>query len=345
MKVLILSPRFYSFYTCLELGFKKNGAEVFHYDYRQNVKAYQEKIHSHINMTPYKIRKLWYEKYVGSINSAILGRFKEVNPDLVLIYNNEMLLPATLRAIKSTAKVFFFLGDSPFYTPTNNHYLADLFFADAIFCPDSFWVEQFEMIGLKTAHFFLLGINPLMNFKADVSASERRMWGADLIFVGNEKATTWGYKRALFLNQFCDLDIKIYTSPPFARRLADFPGLKGKTSYRDKRISHEQLNTMLNCCKLYPVDANPGLINGIHARVFECIASGILPLVEYRRDLDVAFKGVELPVVKSYTSAKTLAVKYLENDQLRSQTLEELRQLAHERYHPAITIKQMLEHL
>ena len=255
-----------------------------------------------------------------------------------------MLLPETLRVIKNTAKVFFFLGDSPFYTPTNDHFLADLFYADAIFCPDSFWVEQFEMIGLKTAHFFLLGINPLMNFVTDVSASDREKWAADLLFVGNEKATTWGYKRALFLNQFCDLDIKIYTSPPFARRLAEFPGLKGKTSYRGKRISHEQLNTMLNCCKLYPVDANPGLINGIHARVFECIASGILPLVEYRKDLDTAFGGVDLPVITSYSSAKGVAEMYLDDDQLRSRVMDELRQFANERYHPAVTIKQMLEH-
>ncbi|GAJ18159.1 unnamed protein product, partial [marine sediment metagenome] len=83
-----------------------------------------------------------------------------------------------------------------------------------------------------------------------------------------------------------------------------------------------------------PVDANPGLVNGIHIRVFDCIGSGIFPLVEYQKDLDIVFKNVELPVIKNYKDAEKTAKYYIINDEKREKINIELKQYVDSHFTP-----------
>ncbi len=85
---------------------------------------------------------------------------------------------------------------------------------------------------------------------------------------------------------------------------------------------------------MYPVEANPGIINGIHLRVFDCIGSDILPLVEHTKDLDTVFKDVEIPIIKNYTDAEKLAIYYIKNDKKREQIKKELKQFVDSNYTP-----------
>ena len=96
-----------------------------------------------------------------------------------------------------------------------------------------------------------------------------------------------------------------------------FPELK--TAYTESDfIPREKLNRMFNMTKLIPVDGNPGILNGIHLRLFKALAAGALPLIEYRHDVDkLLFKDFagELPVIKDYNNAADLASYYLKNEQ------------------------------
>src|ERR1043165_2248822 len=78
-------------------------------------------------------------------------------------------------------------------------------------------------------------------------------------------------------------------------------------------MSDIDLNIFMNCSKIVPVDANPGIINGVHIRAFDCLASGTLPLVEYRKDLDSIFKGIDVPFIKNYNDIKDLCNEFLNN--------------------------------
>jgi len=142
------------------------------------------------------------------------------------------------------------------------------------------------------------------------------------------------------------LDTKIFThGPSWSKWLKHFPELEDNIVIRRNRMSDRELNTILNCCKIYPVDANPGLLNGLHIRIFDCIASGILPIVEYRDDLDIVFKGVEIPSIRNYLLAESIAKKYLNDDSLRESTSSILQEFVKSNYSPKITIRNIISHL
>jgi len=345
MRALILAPQSFTLAGSFEYGFFHNNWETRIFDYRSEIRNYEDRIHSHINKFPFKIRSGWYNYFVAKVNSYHKKTFSEYKPDLVLVYNSELLLPETVRFMRQTSKVCFFLGDSPFYTPQNEHYLPLLSQADLILSPDSYWEQQLKGIGLDQTRFFLISSNPEVNHVIQVSDSEHKEWSSDLVFVGTSYSTAAGYKRALFLSQFAGLDIKIYTSRQFMRWCGCFPGLTDKVTVLPKRLTNEELNTVLNCCKIYPVDANPGLINGVHIRIFDCIASGIMPLAEYRKDVKDIFEKDGLPIIYDYKNAGDLARHYLVNQAKRKEIVMSLQQKVRQLYAPEVAIHRLLDEI
>jgi hypothetical protein len=217
--------------------------------------------------------------------------------------------------------------------------------ADYVFAPDSMWVEQLKMIGIKNIYFEILGWDRRHYFPKEPTLEERKKYSSDLLFIGNSYVLNWGYKRTLFLSRFVDMDLKIYGTRHWNRWFSCFPDLKKKFVLIPKPISLELVNIISNCCKIYPVDANPGLINGLHARIFDCIGSGILPIVEYRKDLDRVFKGIDIPRIYNYNEANELARYYLDNENKREELVKQLRQYVSENFLPEHAIKRMLERI
>ena len=66
------------------------------------------------------------------------------------------------------------MGDSPFYTPQNNYYLACLSYADLILSPDSFWSQQLCTIGLNNTMYFMPGPDGKSYFRIDEPVKDRR---------------------------------------------------------------------------------------------------------------------------------------------------------------------------
>ena len=333
MRILLIAPNLYALNKTLKHGFEQAGHQVFLLDYRQRVKHYYETINNKKNKLLRGWRAKWDKYYFETINKEHLTYYREVKPDLVFIYNNEMLLPATIIEFKKASKVFFFLGDSPFYTPTSIYNLEILFQANQIFSPDTGWLEQLQLLGLKNLHHLLYYTESAGNKRVEISGEEKNKYDSDMVFIGNNYPGAWGYKRALYLNQFTDLDFTLYGPPSWRIWFDRFPKLeKCFVPHSNGRLGFEKLNIIMNCAKLYPVDANPGILNGIHMRAFECIASGVLPLIEYRFDLYSVFNGVDIPVINNYGEAAGLAKKLLADEHLRSNTLELMRTHLKENY-------------
>jgi hypothetical protein len=116
MKVLLLAPDLYTIDKTITIGFKENGFEVVKYDYRSEISKTKNFIDLNIGKVPYKYRIYWKEKYLKNINEKQISIYNKIIPDIVYIYNNENLLPDTVKYFKKTSKVVIFLGDNPFYS-------------------------------------------------------------------------------------------------------------------------------------------------------------------------------------------------------------------------------------
>jgi len=344
MKVLLFTPSFYTLHKTVFSGFQNLGFKVLQHDYRFSISRWKNKVNVQAFRFPFSIRNAWEKKFIQDINDIHINIFNNEKPDIVFIYNNEMLLPSTLNYFKEeNTKIIFFLGDSPYYTPTNKHYLQLLFYGDLVVTPDSFWRDQLKQIGLQNIIVDFPGFDDsLINFREPLD-SEKIAYSFDILFVGTGYANSWGYKRALFLSKFSDFNLKIFGDNKWYRWIKYFPELLPSFQKMKKRISDEQLIIMSKCAKVYPVDANPAILNGIHLRIFDCIAMGVLPIVEYRKDQDTFFNGVSLPTIKTYDQIKGITKRYLRNDSLRVSTLKELQDYTNKNYRADVVIKRLLE--
>ena len=346
MKTLLLFPSHYTLHKTVNQGLKNLGHEVLQHDFSSAIKPWQTRLNIQMFRLPYSIRNKWSEYYFSIINKRHIEIFDQFQPDIVFIYNNASILPETMRHFKENkAKIVFFMGDCPYFTETNKYYMHILFQADLVVSPDSFWAEQMNLIGIKNTMLDFPGFDEtLLNFR-NPTEEEKKKYDFDAFFVGIGYPESWGYKRALYLSKFAKLNLKAYGNKHWLKWLDFFPELKSKFEVQTVRFTNEDITIMSKCAKIYPVDANPAILNGLHLRVFDCIASGVLPIVEYRKDHDIYFKGVNLPSVKNYENAERVARQFIENDSLREKTLEELKEYSYENYRAEVSLKRIFDRL
>ena len=340
MKVLLLFPGIYSVANTFMYGLRACGCSPKVFDYQSYIYAGIKRVHQYASKTPYMLRSRINEFYLDKVNQIHRRIYDGFLPDIVIVYNSEMLRRDTVLYFKKRAKVIFFMGDSPFFTPVNDEYLPCLREADLILSPDTYWIEQLSILGIDTCRFFLPGSNPKDHSAGDGLAMSRKTTG--LVFFGQPYTGAWGYKRAMFLNAFARCDLKIYTNATISRWYREFPALEKCVCHTGARINSKQHNEILNSAWLYPVDANPGLINGVHIRIIDCISSGVIPIVEYRKDVEQVFNGTGLPLLKCYSDAETVASELLQNPAMFHKVFVNLRDFVFDRYRPEITMYELL---
>lgn len=331
-KVLLLFPKRYSMTATLCQAFTELGWDAEIVDYLAMAPAKIHSWDSAAKKLPGVARKWWQQKYHGYINKNYLSLIKLYQPDLLIIYNHQFIDPDLLRLLHPQLKIVFLLGDHPLYSLTYKYNLRILEQSDCTICPDTHFLKDLKMMGIPNLVHDLFGASEAVFHPVDdIPDWVEQKYRADLLYVGTSYGMASGYKRALFLNSFAGEDLKIFGPANWDYWLPMFPNLRKHYHLTRSRISDEELNLAMNCAKIYPIDQNQGIINGIHVRVFEAIAAGILPLVEYRSDIDIVF-GDLLPVIKSYTDAKELARHYLDNEVLRVSTIQKLRSIVKQRY-------------
>ena len=152
--------------------------------------------------------------------------------------------------------------------------------------------------------------------------------------MGSCYLNSWGYKKAMLMNSFTGFNFRLYGNSAWRRWFSFFPALK--SVYTESGfIPQERLNMMYNRTRLIPVDGNPGIINGIHLRMFEALAAGALPLIEYRKDVDtVLFRGFgeELPVIRDYRNAAQIASAYLKHERERAELVSAMNAFLNREY-------------
>ncbi len=346
MRILILIPEGYTLLNTIKQSFEKMDHEVINLNYLSFFKPWQNKLITKTIGIPHTVRnKIKIHKlYRRKINQIYLQHVYDYQPDLVFVYNDQYLSHDTAKEIQKLTKLAFILGDNPFFF--HNHPLYELRMylnADYVFSCDSFITESFKKAGQVNVSEIYFGYDPAVCYPKQPSPEEREKYSSDVVMIGRLYPTiisSWTYKRLWFYNQFRNLDLKIY-GPGWHKYKETFPELIQKVINPGHYLSFDEVNTILSCCKVYPIEANPGIINGIHLRVFDCIGSEILPLVEYTKDLKYVFKDVEIPIIKYYAEAKKMADYYIKNNNRRNQIKKELKQFVAINFTPqkaAITI-------
>ena len=123
----------------------------------------------------------------------------------------------TVNDIKKTgSKVAVYLADSPMFLVRRDHIIKMMLETDMVFAPDSYWLEQLNMLGIDKTEFLLPGYDNKYR-PIEVPKNEFTKYKSDLTFIGSPYQSIWGYKRALFLNTFTSLDIKIYGTEKWNR--------------------------------------------------------------------------------------------------------------------------------
>jgi len=344
-KVLLLFPKNYTLLNNFFNIFVNSGYKTENVDFNDFFSATEKKINQKLLRLPWKIKWQTLEKINRKVNQKYIEKFEDYKPDLVFIYNEQKLLRETVVYFNRKAKTAFFLGDHPLFIKNRPDNLAAILEGNHIFCPDSYWMEQLKIMGVKNVSFLLPGYSKELNYPKILTPEQQGKYGSDIAFIGRQYHDTWGYKRALFLNLFSGMNMKIYGNRVWEKWFRYFPELKQHFVLNENYLPFETVNIILNASKIYPVDANAGLINGLHTRIFEAIGSGILPLVEYRKDLKTVFEGIDIPIVYSYTNAKTLAIKYINDDEARTTLIQKLKNYIDQKYSDSEVAKQIFSQL
>lgn len=335
-RIMLLCAEKYSLFNSLTSILELMSEDVKGYDVRNSLGAFSLKVRSQSFRFPHKVRNILERDLLRRANTELLNEIRAYKPDVVIVYNSEYLIPETCAEIKNTAKLIFFMGDSPFFTPLNPYYLPCLNYADLILCPDTFWISQLHMLGIRQTAYFIPGIDTSSYYITEDPAEDELTESNDLIYSGSCYNNSWGYKKALLMSRFTGMNFTLYGNKSWKRWFDFFPELSShfvESGY----ISTERLNRMFNRAKIMPVDGNPAILHGFHLRLFEALGSGVLPLTEYRLDIEsIVFEecAVKPPLIRDYTDARRLAEYYLGDEPERMGTIAALRSFVLQKYSP-----------
>lgn len=332
-KSLLLCPARISLNRILSSVLAGLSGEVASFDVCSSIGRRRLYVNTKMRRFSYAVRNRWDTYFLRLANEYILSEVTSRRPGLVMVYNSEFLLPETCATISKSAKLVFFLGDSPFYTPQNDYYLACLSHADLVLVPDTFWMAQLNSMGIdKTLH-FIPGIDETHYHRlanGDAAGEE----ATDILYAGTSYKNSWGYRKAALMSRFSGFNTRIYGNDAWERWFPFFPELEPMFR-RSGYIPSDKLNRMFNRTKIIPVDGNPSIINGAHLRLLEALAAGALPLIEYRKDVPdeiFAGSGIDLPLVRSYNEAANVASYWLADESARLETVEAMRSFLLDKY-------------
>lgn len=346
MKILLLiSSNSHSIYNNFQKGLSNLGHQVIWFDPVENLKngnkvsrVFRSSIRR-VNLIKNKIDDLTRNK----INQSIINKIEELKPEITISYNDSFLMPQTVEYISSISSMIFYLGDNPMYDFHKKHFLKLLKKANLVITIDSGHKQLLESCGIENVVIGFPGVDSDTYYKMELSTNEFEKYRSDVFFLGKSYSfEPWYLKRIWFLETFVDYQFDFFGNRTWINKLSESSKLKDKFILLNKPMSFREVNLRMNATKLYPVDANPGIIKGIHARVFDTISSGTLPLVEYRDDINTFFYDVKPPIFKNLTEAKKLADFYINNSRKRTELAEELYEFVLEHYNAEKCIRDIL---
>lgn len=337
-----LGPLEFYFANALE----KNGRNVkyinIHSLYPEKWKSFSRYSHR----LPRKFDNSIQNKYSGVINDALIDNYKKDKPSYIFIYNDCRILPETIEYFrKCGTKVIVFLGDDPNYLYAGKKtFLFTVMNADTVIVPDTGWIDGLKMLDIKNIIYSPVGTDTNVFYPVEPDQDQYKKYSSEIIFIGTGYyLNSWGIKRSALLNELSGLNMKIFGDNLWYEMFHYYPGLR--KHFTNESLSATQVNIACSCAKLYPVIVNSGVINGVPTRVFDCIASGIFVIAEYKKDLDNLFRDGEVVSFRSKRELRDKAEYYLKNENEMKDHISKALKTLKDKFTLDILVKNILDQI
>ncbi|MDH6358708.1 glycosyltransferase [Parabacteroides sp. PF5-9] len=283
-KVLIIGPSFFYYNQSIAHAFEALGftTQIVPYDEPVHPFSWKNALIHKISRNKEKIK----QKSRLHFNASIRKIFDSFMPDLVFIYNGDILEPETITYFKGRAKVAIWLLDA-LYRYQRSAALAP--FVDAYFCFEQTDVDILEQKGIK-AYFLPQACDTSIYHPLHISKD------TDILFVG----TLYGYpKRIEYLKAIVDAfptkRIEVYgTYKPIYKNPMKWLFREKRSIFKNKNISPQEVNLHYNKAKICINIHHEQSTNGANPKVFEIAGAKCFQLVDYNPYIESIFsqKGI-----------------------------------------------------
>jgi spore maturation protein CgeB len=303
-KALIIGPAFFTFNHSISNAFEK-------FQYSTEIICYDEPIHPFnlknaiLNKTLSDNRKL-KEKSRLLFNKYVCNKFDEFSPNIVFIYNGDILNPDTISYFRKTAKVAIWLLDGLYRHPRVEE-LAP--YTDAFFC-----FEKEDTLLLKSkginSYFLPQACDTTIYYPLSIPQD------IDILFVG----TLYGYpKRIEFLKKiitcFKDYNIQIYgIYKPIYKNPIKWIFREHRKIFKNKNVSPQEVNKLYNRSKICINIHHEQSKNGANPKVFEIAGSKSFQIADWNPYLETLFPDDEIVLYHSGDELISLINSYLKKD-------------------------------
>ena len=104
-KALLFCVSKYSLFNTLLDVLKELANEAYGFDIRNKIPPSYFRINTQMFRLPSSVRNKWDNFFLEKVNNVLLEDFYREEPDLVMVYNSEFLLPETCEKIAKKAKL------------------------------------------------------------------------------------------------------------------------------------------------------------------------------------------------------------------------------------------------
>ena len=325
---------------------RKAGKKVSYISIYDLYPDYISKLSGYFYRFPRKLGNAAERKFLNYINSIIVKKYKEEKPSNIIIYNDCRILPNTLEFFKkSGSKITVLLGDDPnYYIHGKKYFLFTVMHADSVISTDTGWIDGLRLVGVKNIIYSPLGTDPETFFPMTPSNDDRKKYGCDVLFVGKGYYLNGnGIRRTTILNELTDFNMKIFGGNDWKDLFYHFPDLK--KHHVQGWLNADKVNIACNCAKLYPVLMQAGVRNGVSTRVYDCTASGIFIISEYKKDIETLFPNGEIVTFKSKYELKDLVKYFLTHEDEMKDRVKKARELVLSKYTIERSVKEILNQI
>lgn len=288
-KVLIIGPNFFSINDSISNAFVALGWETY-------IEAYDNPIH------PFKGWNRWRHKFSFNreklkeksrvlYNTYIREKFDTLQPDLVFIYNGNILQTSTLDFFRTKAKVVIWMLDGIHHVPECKSHIDH---ADVFFCFEQEDVNWFDSKG-KRAYFLPQAYDETVYFPISLAKD------IDILFIGN----LYRYnKRIDYLNKllkaFPDKKILIYgIYKPYYKNPIKWLFRERRDVFMNKNLPREKVNEFYNRAKLVLNIHHEQSQNGANPKVFEICGAGAYQICDANPYIESLFSNNEIGLYKT----------------------------------------------
>lgn len=337
-----LSPLEFFFANAL----RENGKEVGYINIHSLYSSKFKKISAYSHRLPRRYDNLIQNKHFKIINDCLIEKYNADKPSHIFIYNDCKILSKTIEYFKKNGtKIIVYLGDDPNYLfPAKKTFLFTVLNADFVIVPDSGWIEGLKMLEVKNIIFSPVGTDSNVFFPVKPDNDQKKKYESDIIFAGTGYfLNAWGIKRASVLNELAGMNFKLFGDKQWFELFPYFPDLEKHFIY--KTLPSDELNIACNCAKIYPVTVNAGVVNGVSTRVFDCVASEIFVLAEFKKDFEIFFPEGEVICFNSKSDLKDKVKYFLKNEKEMNDHITKAAEVVKKKYTLDILTKSILEQI